>query len=202
MCCSLLFKVLSAPWVLLNGSPLAPSASTSHPPQPALVIWLAGSDLIWAKSGASKKSNRLEPEVPPRLFDPVCSCCFWEWEIVTAGVLLPGISWRLIAALSSASYLWFLFEVTDKHRPAWRGKWQGVVLEVYWQERIQQHQTTLLNPTLSFLQFSKEIWSSFLHLLLQSCPFPLTEADIKMCQESYNVDIIKSDYLLLKPIYS
>lgn len=111
MCCSLLFKDLSAAWVLFNISPL----NLSSPPQRHFysgwqeVIWSWWKQSIW-------KSNRLGREVP--LFDLVCWCWFWEWETVTAGVLSPvpvDVLWQHF-------HQWFLSEATEANKAVWRGK--------------------------------------------------------------------------------
>lgn len=87
-------KWLSASGVLFNISLFA----LSSPPPPALLIWMAGSDLISVKSRASKKSNRSGPEV---LCLTLCAHAGFEsgrqWQQVFSRP--PGTLWCPIAAL-------------------------------------------------------------------------------------------------------
>lgn len=80
-----LFKDTSAAWDLLNISPLAVSSPPPH--QHFDSGWQEVIETCW-KAECLQKSDTLGREV--LLFDLVCSCWFWDWEMVTGGVVPPG----------------------------------------------------------------------------------------------------------------
>lgn len=71
----------------------------------------------------------------PRLFDLVCSCWFWQWEILTAGIYFftPSTFNALWKQIHLPPVLWFLSEATEstgKHGLLWRTMWRAAVLQV------------------------------------------------------------------------
>lgn len=95
-------KTGATAWILFNIRPLTLTSPPTSISNQVGRKWfdLGGKQSIW-------KSNRLGHEVLLRLFDLVCSCWFWQWEILTAGVyffsllaLLMPYGNRLICLLS------------------------------------------------------------------------------------------------------
>lgn len=123
-------KTEATAWILFNIRPLTLTSPPTSISNQVGRKWfdLGEKQSIW-------KSNRLGHEVLPRLFDLVCSCWFWQWEILTAGVYFftPSTFNAPWKQTHLPPVLWFLSEATEstgKHGLSWRTMWQAVVLQV------------------------------------------------------------------------